>query len=108
MTEQENTEQKERGHDFYLGVIIGIMGNLFVSSFIEWSASIWEHKPIWLLIQWSVMLLVSQTALFQSTKKIMKYYVSTKRFSRTLDAVTIFLFFIVIVSIILANVSVKI
>lgn len=102
MTKQENTEQKGSGYDFFIGVAVGIMGNLFVSSFIEWSASIWEHKPDLLIIQWSIMFLMSSTVLFQLTKAIMKRYVPPKGLTRYLDAITIFFFVIVILAIILA------
>lgn len=56
---------------FYLGIMVGVIGNFLVSSIFEFSKAILEKANWNILFYWAIMFIVSSIAFFQTTKLAM-------------------------------------
>lgn len=76
----------------YIGVMVGIVGNLFISTIVEMVKAEFEPKSATnLLWFWSIMFIGSSIVTFQLLKWAMKKFELSKRELRPFDYVTIIL-----------------
>jgi len=76
----------------YIGMMLGIIGNFFVSTIIEMAKAEFEPKsPTNLLWFWSVMFISSSIITFQLMKWAMKKFDLSKRELRSFDYATFIL-----------------
>ncbi len=76
----------------YIGVMVGIVGNLFISTIVEMVKAEFEPKsPTNLLWFWSIMFIGSSIVTFQLLKWALKTFNLSKRELRTFDYGTLVL-----------------
>ena len=82
-------ELKGKALDFYLGIMVGVIGNLVASSLVEVVNNIFEGKSALVLSFWGFMFGASSVVLFQVTKMVLKHYSVTKPSLKFLDLASI-------------------
>jgi len=74
---------------FFVGVMVGIVGNLLVSTFIEMVKAMFEKSNI--LWYWAIMFIFSSVVTFQLTKWAVRKLGIAQRELRAFDIATIIL-----------------
>lgn len=82
-------EINERAINFYVGVIVGIVGNLFASYLIEALNAQFENKPFGIFSYWVFGLIATSFIFFQLTKFVMKRFGTPKKVLLFLDIASI-------------------
>ena len=82
-------ELKGKALDFYLGIMVGVVGNLVASCLVEVANSIFEGKSAMILGFWGFMFGASSVGLFQITKLVMKHYAVAKPVLKLLDLASV-------------------
>lgn len=82
-------ELKGKALDFYLGIMVGVIGNLVASCLVEVANNIFEGKSGMILGFWGFMFGASSVALFQITKIVLKHYGVAKSALKFLDPASI-------------------
>ncbi len=71
-------EKHERAFDFFLGAMVGVFGNLFVSTIIEIGESVFGNLSSTIVSYWALMFTMSSIFFFQFTKYAVKKYLTTQ------------------------------
>jgi hypothetical protein len=79
-------EQNERAFDFFLGAIVGVLGNFLVSTIIELAQNSFANVSSIVVIYWAGMFALSSIMFFQVMKMALRRFLDTQRISlRSLD-----------------------
>ena len=93
-------EISEQASSFFVGVIVGVVGNLFASCLIEALNAMLESKPFNFFFIWAVFLIITSVGFFQLAKFVMKIFKVPKKALYALDIATIIFAVVVIIWII--------
>jgi len=86
-------EQNERAFDFFLGAMVGILGNFLVSSIIELAQSSFANSSDLVISYWAFMFAFSSICFFQVVKIALKRFLGTQNISlRIFDIASVICF----------------
>lgn len=87
-TKLRSMEISEPAASFYAGVMVGVLGNFFVSSVFGMVNAVFEGKPFGIFAYWTLGFIVSSALFFQVTKFIMERFGTHKIALHILDVAT--------------------
>jgi hypothetical protein len=74
-------EQNERAFDFFLGAIVGVLGNFVVSAIIELAQSSFANSSDSVISYWALMFMLSSIFFFQVVKIALRRFLGTQNIS---------------------------